>query len=281
MVTYIVGLGMNWFDEYPHYAESKAKAAAWQRKHVEKLKAARAGKELEEIRVQEAYKPVTSEIKETKQLLGHIKDAVNLQPIIDRLNEINLKPMTEQLDAGLNQIVGQLSKLRHPMQAPPSAPSFDVGLATGILNKHKLPHPKELENYDIRQLIDQVTTTSKVLGGKKHGTSGEMRREIDIELEVLRKYKELLQEAMVNAAAKKQAGVSMSQPPTTGYGAPFFYKCPKELENRLRVLFGEMRAGNVTTDIQNEAIAIIDRLQDENLFEPTDSQALYEKVYSF
>lgn len=267
---------MSWFDQYKDYAEKKAKATAWQRRHVEKIKAATAGRQIEEAKAEEAFSPVTSELKETKQLLGEIKNSVNLQPIIDQLSTINLQPMSERLDTSLSQIVGQLSKLRYAPQTPtPStaASIFDVEPVISILNKHNLPHPNELHNVElIRELVEKVTTASKTLGGKKHSTTGDTRKGIDAELEVLRKYKEAL-----NEATKKQAGG-----PTLGYGGTaMYYKKPEELKNRLRVLFGEMRAGNVTIDIQNEAIALIDKLQDEGVFEPTDSQTLYGKVYSF
>jgi hypothetical protein len=60
-----------------------------------------------------------------------------------------------------------------------------------------------------------------------------------------------------------------------------YYKHPDELKNRLRVLFGEIRAGNNALDVQNEAIALVDKLHEEGVINASHKQQLYEKAYSF
>lgn len=76
-----------------------------------------------------------------------------------------------------------------------------------------------------------------------------------------------------------QAAVATSQ--HTGTGSILYYKHADELKNRLRVLFAEMRAGNTALDVQNEAIALVDKLHEEGVINSTQKQQLYEKAYSF
>jgi hypothetical protein len=100
------------------------------------------------------------------------------------------------------------------------------------------------------------------LGGKKANSAGEQREEIDKELVMLKKYRQMVQSSTFGSGLK-------------------YYKHPDELKNRLKVLVGEMRAGNVSDEIQNESVEVIDRLRLDNVITAVEQKALYEKVYSF
>lgn len=271
---------MGWIDEYIAHQQQKARNTESKKRYLERLENEKAGRQTLELQAAAALKPVTTEVIKTTDALHEIRDQTQ-QDLAKIKEALNLDALAERLDK-MQEIL--TSNKLEPFPSPPPATIFDIEPGLSVLEKYSLPHPSSIGKFNHKEIINLVTATSKALGGKKANSQGEARKGIDEELLTLRKYKEALDEAMIAKAAEKKAVLeqqylSSSQP--TGKGAVMYYKHPDELKNRLRVLFGEMRAGNASVDVQNEAVALVDKLHEESLVDASQKRQLYEKVYSF
>lgn len=228
----------------------KAEVTKAHRNLVAGLDAAREGRRLEQEQQEAALRPVTNEIKYTQDAIREIKDTLNFDSLRNELEQIqrNTSPLTSELE-----------KMHHYAI---SEKFFDLEPTLTIMSKHNLPHPSDLDEYDSNNLLNRLGKISRSLGGKKAAADETEREEIDKELTVMRKYRKLL------------------QPTTVGSGVKY-YSNPSELKNRLRVLVGQMRAGNASEEIQNECVEIIDRLRKDEQIDSSQQKLLYEKVYSF
>ena len=167
-----------------------------------------------------------------------------------------LKPVTSEL-VKTQDIIRELTKMQITPSMSPTSLSFSEFInnefVSSVLLKHELQHP------EVR--LEDLATIARSLGGQKAKSSGSERQEIDKELDVIKKYREFL---------KAKEG--------TGF---IYYKNAKDLIDRLDILMGQMRAGNDAVDVQNEGLAILDKLLQQKKISSEDHEKLYEKIYSF
>jgi hypothetical protein len=240
-------MASSWIEMYLKDQKRKAQVTNTHRNLVAAVDASREGRRLEQEQQEAAFRPVTNEIK-------HAQDVIS-----EKLNFEPLKAELEKIQSNTMPLAHELEKMHHYVT---NEKYFDMEPTIALMNKYKLPHPSEMHSYDKEKILEILTKTTRSLGGKKANSAGEQREEIDKELVMLKKYRQMVQSSTFGSGLK-------------------YYKHPDELKNRLKVLVGEMRAGNVSDEIQNESVEVIDRLRLDNVITAVEQKALYEKVYSF
>jgi hypothetical protein len=220
----------------------------------------RAGEQLTAEQYEKALQPVTSELIKTQDIIRKLTKMQETSP--KDLSATSPENLQETLPAAI--------------QETPSTTSYHTTIssidrflndefASAILAKHHLLSSLEMLNRTNhekdKETLQYLATISKQLGGSKANSSGTEREEINKEIDVIKKYRELF---------KASQGTGFS-----------FYKNAKDLLDRLEILIGQMIAGNDSVDIQNEAIAILDTLLREKKISKEDHEKLYEKIYSF
>jgi hypothetical protein len=223
----------------------------------------KAGEHLTAEQYEKALKPVTSELVKTQDIIRELKSDKQQTSPIDDLSTAPLQwllkspPVVKHETPSISYI------------APSSIDDFlNDKFTSAVLSRYNLPTPIEMlnrtnhENNTAR--LQRLKIISMQLGKRKAKSFGSERDEIDKQMDVIRKYRNLLK----NEAPQEGTGL-------------IYYKNAKDLIDRLDILMGQMRAGNDAVDIQNEALTILDKLLQQKKISNEDHEKLYEKIYSF
>ena len=224
----------------------------------------KAGEHLTAEQYENMLKPITSELVKTQDIIREVtgKQQKTASSPVDDLSATSLKWLLKSPPA---------VKVESPSISYITPSSIDDFLndnfASTVLLKHNLPAPFEMlnrtspENNKFR--LQRLITISQQLGKRKANSSDELEKdEIDKEMDVIRKYRHLLKQAL--------QGTGLT-----------YYKNAKDLIDRLDLLMGQMRAGNDSIDIRNEALTILDLLLQQKKISNEDHEKLYALIYSF
>lgn len=197
--------------------------------------------------------PVELRIRKINEIREEAKAG---QRITAEQYEKALKPVTSELQK-TQEVIRELTEMQQIPSTSPTMHSLSEFVSddfvSSVLSKHNLQHP--------HVTFKDLAGISSKLGGIKANSTWDNKKKINKEIDVIRKYREFLR-------ASEGTGLQ-------------HYTNASELIDRLAILLGQMRAGNDSVDVRNEAITILDKLLQEKKISQEDHQKLYEKIYSF
>lgn len=218
----------------------------------------KAGEQITAEQYEKALKPVTIELLKTQDIIRELKNEkenpsvhfqLQMQQETDPSSEEQMSS-TEEISVMPYYTIPAINELFNNKNAPL------------IISDNKLPPIHEMlkrTNYENDQdILTRLKTISQSLGGRKSSTGS---RDIDEKIKVIQQYRKALK-------ATRGTGV-------------FYYRSPRELVDRLELLVGEIKAGNDSTDIQNEASAISDKLLQQKKIPEDRHKRLYEIIHNF
>jgi len=217
------------------------------------------------------------------------------QPIISKLKEISDKTISPQTMTNIMQNIPAIDYARvdevHPLAITSTKPQhrrsksdpitidMNEGIDPEVIAKYNFKMPNDIvkdvafDEDKMKDLSNQKKNLEYIL--KTVGSQSRHNRELKDDLDNLRKYNKAMKTILSN-----QASIKKSTSSSTGKGIKnrIYYTNPKELIQRLKVLVGEVQAGNNSKHNKNEIADISHHLYKKKIIKKKDYRDILSSI---